>query len=81
LEFHFTPKHGRWLNQAEIEISIFARRCLSRPVPDTATLQQRMRALEVERNARRTTIDWQFTSQQARVTLKKRYPGVKTQRD
>jgi hypothetical protein len=79
LEFHFTPKHGSWLNQAEIEISIVERGCLSRPVPDSATLQQRVRALEAERNARRATIDWQFTSQQARVKLKKLYPVVKTQ--
>ena len=43
LEFHYTPKHGSWLNQAEIEISVFERGCLSRPVPDTATLQQRVR--------------------------------------
>jgi hypothetical protein len=73
LEFHYTPKHGSWLNQAEIEISVFERGCLSRPVPDTATLQQRVQALEAERNERRATIDWQFTSQQARLKLKKLY--------
>ncbi len=50
-------------------------------MPDTATLQQRVRALEDERNARRATIDWQFTSQQARAKLKKLYPVVKTQLD
>ncbi|HEX9057958.1 MAG TPA: IS630 family transposase [Ktedonobacterales bacterium] len=74
LEFHHTPKHGSWLNQAEIEISIFERGCLSRPVPDSATLQQRVKALEEERNAQRATIDWQFTNQQARIKLKKLYP-------
>jgi hypothetical protein len=74
LEFHSTPKHGSWLNRAEIEISIFARGCLSRPVPDTQTLQQRVGALEAERNERRATIDWQFTNQQARVKLKQLYP-------
>jgi len=74
LEFHYTPKHGSWLNQAEIEISIFERGCLSRPVPDSATLQQRVKALEEERNACRATIDWQFTNRQARVKLKKLYP-------
>jgi hypothetical protein len=81
LEFHPTPKHGSWMNQAEIEISIFERGCLSRPVPDAATLQQRVRALETERNERRATIEWQFTSHQARVKLKKLYPVIKTQLD
>jgi hypothetical protein len=74
LEFHYTPKHGSWLNQAEIEISIFERGCLSRPVADTTTLRQRVGALEAERNARRATIDWQFTNRTARVKLKKVYP-------
>jgi hypothetical protein len=76
LEFHYTPKHGSWLNQAEIEISIFERGCLSRPVGDTATLERRVRALEDERNARQATIDWQFTNRQARVKLKQLYPVV-----
>lgn len=76
LEFHHTPKHGSWLNQAEIEISIFERGCLSRPVGDILTLEQRVKVLEAERNARRATIDWQFTSRQARVKLKKLYPVV-----
>ncbi len=78
LEFHYTPKHGSWLNQAEIEISVFERGCLSRPVADTQTLEQRVHALEAERNAQRATIDWQFTSRQARVKLKKLYPVVRT---
>lgn len=76
LEFHYTPKHGSWLNQAEIEISIFERGCLSRPVPNTKTLQQRVGALEAERNERRATIEWQFTNRQARVKLKKLYPVI-----
>jgi hypothetical protein len=77
LEFHHTPRHGSWLNQAEIEISIIERRCLSRPVPDSATLQQRVKALAEERNAQRATIDWQFTNRQARVKLKKLYPVLR----
>jgi DDE superfamily endonuclease len=81
LEFYSTPKHGSWLNQAEIEISVFERGCLSRPVPDTATLQQRVQALEAERNECRATIEWQFTARQARVKLQKLYPVVKTQLD
>jgi DDE superfamily endonuclease len=74
LEFHYTPKHGSWLNQAEIEISIFECGCLSRPVGDTPTLKQRLRALEAERNERCASIDWQFTNRQARVKLKRLYP-------
>ena len=81
LEFHYTPKHGSWLNQAEIEISIFERSCLSRPVPDTAALEQRVGALEAERNTHRATIDWQFTNRQARVKLKKLYPVIKARLD
>jgi hypothetical protein len=65
----------------ESEISIFERACLSRPVPDTATLQQRVRALETERNERRATIDWRFTARQARVKLRTLYPLVQTQRN
>jgi hypothetical protein len=81
LEFHYTPKHGSWLNQAEIEFSIFERGCLSRPVSDTATLEPRVRALEAERNARRATIEWQLTNRQARVKLKRLYPVVNTRGD
>jgi hypothetical protein len=74
LEFHPTPKHGSWLNQVEIEITVFERGCLSRPVPDTASLEQRVRALEAERNVRHATIEWQFTARQDRVKLKQIYP-------
>jgi hypothetical protein len=79
LEFLATPKHGSWLNQAEIEISIVERGCLSRPVGDTATLERRAGALETERNTRRATIEWRFTARQARITLKKRCPIVQNQ--
>jgi DDE superfamily endonuclease len=81
LEFHYTPKHGSWLNQAEIEISILERGCLSRPVGDVSILEQRVRALEDERNTRHATIAWQFTNGQARVKLKKLYPVVKAHLD
>jgi hypothetical protein len=73
LEIYYTPKHGSLINQTEIEISIFERGCLSRPVSDIATLEQRVTALEAERNEQHATIDWQFTNCQARVTLKKLY--------
>jgi hypothetical protein len=81
LEFHYTPQHGSWLNQAEIEISSFEHGCLSRPVGDMQTVEQRMGALEAERNTHRATSDWQFTTRQARIKLKKLYPVVKTQVD
>jgi DDE superfamily endonuclease len=81
LEFHYTPKHGSWLNQAEIEISIFERGCLSRPVPTTAVLKQRVAALETERNARQASIAWQFTNRQARAKLKNLYPVLNTKPD
>lgn len=57
-EFHYLPKHGSWPNQAEIEINRFEWGCLSCPVPDIATLKQRVEALEVERDERRATIAW-----------------------
>jgi hypothetical protein len=81
LEFHFTPKHGSWLNMAEIEISVIERGCLSRPVGDVPTLCRRVEALETERNEEHRTIHWQFTVQDARVTLQKLYPEIKTKVD
>jgi DDE superfamily endonuclease len=81
LEFHYTPKHGSWLNMAEIEISVFERGCLSRPVGDLSTLRHRVSALEAERNAARCTIRWQFTSHQARVTLADLYPVIQNKPD
>lgn len=74
LEFHYPPKHGSWLNMAEIEISVFERGCLARPVGDLPTLRRRVAALETERNAAQATIRWQFTSPDARVKLAQLYP-------
>jgi hypothetical protein len=78
LEFHYTPKHGSWLNMAEIEMSILERGCLSRPVGDVPTLCRRVEALQAERNAAQRTIRWQFTSAQARLKLHALYPEVPT---
>ena len=66
LKFHYTPKHGSWLNMAEIEIGIFQRGCLSRRVESLPALRQRIPALEAERNAQHRTIVWQFTCPDAR---------------
>ena len=74
LEVHYTPKHGSWLNMAEIEISVLKRGCLARPVPDTETLMQRVGALEAERNAAHARIRWQFTPDDARTKLHALYP-------
>ncbi len=81
LEFHYTPKHGSWLNMAEIEISVFERGCLSRPVEDLPTLTRRVGALEAERNAAQATIRWQFTTQQARTKLPDLYPVTQSKLD
>ena len=78
LEFHYTPKHGSWLNMAEIEISIIERGCLSRPVGDVPILHHRVAALEAERNAQRRTIHWQFSVLDARLKLHALYPGLQT---
>jgi hypothetical protein len=81
MEFHYTPKHGSWLNMAEIEISVFERGCLSRPVADLPTLRQRVAALEGERNDTGCIIHWQFTSQRARTKMASLYPDTKTKVD
>jgi hypothetical protein len=76
LEVHYTPKHGSWLNMAEIELSVLARQCLDRRIPDQATLQQEVAAWEAERNARGIIADWRFTTDDARIKLKRLYPVV-----
>jgi hypothetical protein len=76
LEFHYTPKHGSWLNMAEIELSVFARHCLHRRIATEATLKRELAAVEATRNAARARIDWQFTTAQARVKLHRLYPST-----
>ena len=76
LEFHFTPKHGSWLNMAEIELSVLSRQCLDRYIPDPITLAQETMAWETERNSNGATIDWRFTTDDARIKLKKLYPSI-----
>ena len=74
LEFHYTPKHGSWLNMAEIEITILQRNALSRRLEDEAALRRHISAVESERNQQRRGIAWQFTSCDARVKLERLYP-------
>ena len=76
IEFHYTPKHGSWLNMAEIELSVLSRQCLSRRIPDRATLEREIQAWQTRRNAEGATVQWQFTTEDARIKLKKLYPSL-----
>jgi hypothetical protein len=75
LELHHTPKHGSWLNMAEIELGVLAGQCLDRRLPDRATLEREAAAWEAARNAATRTIDWRFTTADARIKLKHLYPS------
>ena len=75
LEFHYTPKHGSWLNMAEIEFSVLSRQCLNRRIPDEKTLKREIAALESERNKVHARVNWQFTSRDARIKLRRIYPS------
>lgn len=75
LEIHYTPKHGSWLNIAEIELSVLSRQCLDRRVPDAITLQTEVTAWQARRNTDRRPIDWRFTTADARIKLKRLYPS------
>ena len=74
LEFHHTPKHGSWLNMAEIEFSVFSRSCLRQRNPNEESLCRQVQALEQERNQAQARINWQFTAQEARGKLRRLYP-------
>ena len=74
LEFHYTPKHGSWLNMAEIEFSVLSRSCLKQRVPNEPALGREVQALVTERNAARATINWRFNTQDARGKLHRLYP-------
>ncbi len=74
LEFYYTPKHGSWLNMAEIEFSVFSRSCLRKRLADEESLYREVQALELERNQAQAGINWQFTAQDARSKLRRLYP-------
>ena len=78
LEFHYTPKHGSWLNMAEIELSVLNRQCLKRRIPDQDTLKKEIAAWEQERNQKSDSVDWRFTTDDARIKLKRLYPSIQT---
>jgi hypothetical protein len=81
LEFHYTPKHGSWLNMAEIEIAILERNALSRRLESEAALRRHVEAVETERNQQRRGIAWQFTSRDARRKLERLYPVKEPEAD
>jgi len=74
LEIHFTPKHGSWLNIAEIELSILTKQCLDRRIPSLDALKKETDSWGRQRNAQQKTVDWQFTTEDARIKLKRLYP-------
>lgn len=76
LEIHYTPKHGSWLDIAEIELNIMTRQCLSRRIPDIETLRKELAAWEVERNKNQAKVNWQFTTENARIKLSSLYPEL-----
>ncbi len=75
-EFHYTPKHGSWLNMAEIELGVIIRQCLTRRIPNKATLENEVNAWQNDRNAKVIKVDWRFTTADARIKLKHLYPEI-----
>ena len=76
LEIHHTPKHGSWLNMAEIELSVLSRQCLNRRVPDFETLEAEAMAWQQRRDEKGVKIDWRFDTEDARIKLKRLYPSL-----
>ncbi len=75
-EFHYTPKHGSWLNMAEIELGVLIRQCLSRRIADKTTLEREVLAWQNDRNVKVVIVDWRFTTADARIKLKHLYPVI-----
>ena len=76
LEIHHTPKHGSWLNIAEIELSVLTKQCLGRRIPDLEMLHRETKTWERERNRNQKGVDWRFTTDDARIKLKRLYPQI-----
>jgi hypothetical protein len=75
-EFHYTPKHGSWLDMAEIELGILGRQCLARRIDNVNALRHEVKAWEAARNAAQAKVNWQFTTADARIKLQRLYPSV-----
>ncbi len=78
LEVHYTPKHGSWLNIAECQLSVLSRQCLNRRIADLDTLRYQTTAWEQIRSHNKRPVDWRFTTQDARIRLKRLYPSIQT---
>ncbi len=78
LEIHYTPKHGSWLNMAEIEIGVLSRQCLNRRIPDKDALTHQSQAWQKRRNREAVRVKWRFTTEDARIRLKSLYPSIQT---
>ena len=76
LEIHCTPKHGSWLNMAEIELGVLARQCLDRRIPSREVLRQETGAWQGQRNREEIRVDWRFTTGDARIKLKSLHPSI-----
>jgi transposase len=76
LEFHYTPKHASWLNQVEIEFSVLSRQCLERRIATQQELSEEIKLWQDQRNAEKATVNWRFSSPNARVKLKRLYPLI-----
>ena len=76
LEIHYTPKHGSWLDMAEIEIGVLSRQCLDRRLPDQETLKREIHAWQNARNQQAIRVDWRFSVEDARIKLKSLYPSI-----
>jgi transposase len=76
LEIHYTPKHGSWLNMAEIELSVLARQCLRQRLASLEEVKKQVDAWQNERNQAHVTINWRFTTEDARIKLKRLYPSI-----
>ena len=76
LEIHYTPKHGSWLDMAEIELGILARQCLSRRIDNMEQLKDEVAAWQVIRNSSEAKVNWRFTTEDARIKLKRLYPSI-----
>lgn len=76
IELHHTPKHGRWLNIAEIELAVLQRQCLRQRLPDRATAEHAVTAWAARRNAATSRVTWQFTTAHARIKLRRLYPAI-----
>ena len=75
-EFHFTPKHGSWLNMAEIELSVMSRQCTNRRLPDEQSLDHEVQTWVDDRNSKVVKVDWRFSTADARIKLKRLYPKI-----